>query len=247
MSGPVIAVLPARIGSSRFAGKVLAVYKDRPLIYHVWRQVCRCRTVDKVLIATDDHGIAAAATKFGAEVVKTSRLHRTGTDRVVEAMRGRKAAIVINVQADCFGLSCKAVDRVVAAMLEKPDLKYATLARPIKDDRDLFDPGVVKVITDRNGRALWFSRYPLPYLQKASDAPRWSQFRFQGHIGVYLFRRPQLDRFAEWPRTPLEKAESLEQLRILENGGVMQVFTSKAWTISIDTPEDMKKLAKVYR
>ena len=242
MSRPVLAVIPARMDSSRFVGKVLAVYRNRPLLYHVWRRVCRCRTVDRVLIATDSAKIDSAATGFGAEVVRTSKRPRTGSDRVAEAIRGRSASIVINIQADCFGLSPTALDRVVAAMTEDPTIKYATLARRIGSDQELFDPGVVKVIADREGRALWFSRFPLPYLQQAAVRPRSRQFRFKGHIGVYFFRRHALEDFAGWKRTPLEKAESLEQLRILENGGIMRVFNTSARTFSIDTPKDMEKI-----
>ncbi|MCD6249478.1 MAG: 3-deoxy-manno-octulosonate cytidylyltransferase [candidate division Zixibacteria bacterium] len=247
MSPRVVAIIPARMGSSRFAGKVLAVHEDRPLLYHVWRCVCRCRTVDRVMIATDSAKIATVATDFGAEVVRTSKRPRTGSDRVAEAIRKRSASIVINVQADCFGLPPKTIDRVVDAMTEDQTIKYATLARRIESDQDLFDPGVVKVVTDREGRALWFSRFPLPYLQQAAAGSRNSQFRFRGHIGVYFFRRRALEDFARWKQTLLEKAESLEQLRVLEHGGIMQVFNTSARTFSIDTPEDMKKIVKVYK
>ena len=247
MSGRVIAVIPARMGSSRFAGKVLAIHQDRPLLYHVWRRVGRCRTVSSVIIATDSAKIAAAATDFGAEVVRTSKRPRTGSDRVAEAVRGRSASIVVNVQADCFGLPPTALDRVITAMTEDRTIKYATLARRIGSDQELFDPGVVKVITDHGGRALWFSRFPLPYLQKAVSGPRSQQYKYRGHIGVYFFRRRALEEFAGWKQTSLEKAESLEQLRVLENGGTMQVFNTSARTFSIDTPEDMKKIAEVYR
>lgn len=247
MSPRVTAVIPARMGSSRFAGKVLAIHRDRPLLYHVWRRVCGCKTVSRTLIATDSAKIAAAADEFGAEVVTTSKRPRTGSDRVAEAMQGRSASIVINVQADCFGLPTAALDRVVTAMIQDSTIKYATLARRIGSDQELFDPGVVKVVTDSEGRALWFSRFPLPYLQNTVKGSRSGQFKYRGHIGVYFFRRPALEAFAKWKQTPLEKAESLEQLRILEHGGKMQVFNTSARTFSIDTPEDMKKIAKVYK
>lgn len=240
-----MAVIPARMGSSRFAGKVLAEHQGRPLLYHVWRQVSQCRRVNRVLIATDNAEITAAADSFGAEVVRTSNRPRTGSDRVAEAIRGRSASIVINVQADCFGLPSKALDRVVGAMTEDPTIKYATLARRIDSDQDLFDPGVVKVVTDHEDHALWFSRYPLPYLQNAVAGQRHRQFRFRSHIGVYFFRRRALENFAGWKQTPLEKAESLEQLRILEHGCAMKVFNTSARTFSIDTPKDMKKIVRI--
>lgn len=238
-----VAVIPARLGSSRFAGKVLYPYQGRPLIYYVWRQVRKASLVDRTLIATDSARIAAAAASFGAEVVRTSRRPRTGTDRVAEAMKGISAQIVLNVQADCFGLRPAALDRVIAAMTDDRSIRYATLSRCIRTDEELFDPGVVKVVCNREGRALWFSRFPLPYLQQAASGHRCRQFRFRAHIGVYFFRRRALEDFAGWKRTALEKAESLEQLRILENGGVVQVFGTTARTFSIDTPQDLKKIA----
>jgi len=238
----VVAVIPARMASTRFAGKVLHKHRGRPLLYYVWRQAAAARLVDRPLIATDSALIEKTARSFGAEVVRTSKKPRTGTDRVAEAVAGETAQIIINIQADCFGLRPALLDRVVRAMKADRSLHYATLARPIQDDRELFDPGLVKVAVGHDGRALWFSRFPLPYLQHADSRPRTSQFDYLAHIGVYFFRRPALDAFARWKRTPLEKAESLEQLRIIENGGTMKVFRTSARIISIDTPEDLKKI-----
>jgi len=240
----VVAVIPARMKSTRFAGKVLHEHRGRPLLYYVWRQAAAARLVDRLLIATDSASIEQAARSFGAEVVRTSKKPRTGTDRVAEAMAGETGQIIINIQADCFGLRPSLLDRVIRAMKADRSLPYATLARPIQDDRELFDPGLVKVAVGRDGRALWFSRFPLPYLQHADNRPRTSQFSYLAHIGVYFFRRAALEAFARWKRTPLEKAESLEQLRIIENGGTMKVFRTSARIISIDTPEDLKKMYK---
>ena len=239
----VAAVIPARLESTRFAGKVLYPFKGRPLLYHVWRQVTKAEEVGQVWIATDSGEIARAAESFGAEVIFTSRRPRTGTDRIAEAVADRSADIVINVQADCLGLKPTLVDRVVQEMTRDRSVQYATLARPIGNDRELFDPGVVKVVVDRNNQALWFSRFPLPYLQRPSSGPRSAQFSYLAHIGVYFFRRAALEAYAGWKQTRLEKAESLEQLRILENGGSIRVFRTTARTISIDKPEDLKKIS----
>jgi 3-deoxy-manno-octulosonate cytidylyltransferase (CMP-KDO synthetase) len=238
----VVAVIPARLESSRFPGKLLYPVKGRPLLYYGWRQVTKAKRVDRTIIATDSREIAEAATGFGAEVIRTSKRPRTGTDRVAEAMAGIPARIVINVQGDNVALSPAAVDRVIEAMTADRSCLYATLARPIKTDADLFDPSLSKVVVDADGHALWFSRFPLPFLQHSERGTRAGQFKFMGHIGVYFFRPKGLEQFAAWKRTPCEKAESLEQLRILENGGKMRVFRTTARTISVDTPADLKKI-----
>lgn len=240
----VVAVIPARLGSTRFPGKLLHPYKGHPLIYYVWKQVAKARLVDRVIIATDSREIESAAREFGADVVRTSTRPKTGTDRVAEALRSQSGDIVVNVQGDCFGLQPALLDRVVRTMLQKRDIKFATLARPIESDEELFNPSVVKVAVDRGGRALWFSRFPIPYIQKPSEGARSAQFGFLGHIGVYFFRRPALEAFARWKQSPFERAESLEQLRVLDNGGIIQVFKTRAATYSIDTPADLKKLRK---
>ena len=246
MSRRVVAVIPARLGSTRFPGKVLYPYRGQPLLYHFWKQIGESH-FDRLAIATDNPEIARVATDFGAEVILTSKKHRTGTDRVAEAVRKLGGDIVVNIQADNFGLRGAVVAGAVKKMLADPKMQFATLARTIKDDKQLFDPDVVKVITDREGRALWFSRYPLPYLQKVRKGRRSAQFKFLEHIGVYLFRRRALDQFARWKRGALEKAESLEQLRILENGGKMQVFLTSARTVGIDSPHDVRKIARIHK
>jgi len=247
MTRRVVAILPARLGSTRFAGKLLHPHLGKPLLYHVWNQVRSSRLIDRVAVATDSHLIAEAAESFGADVIMTSTSHHTGTDRVAEAAQKTGGQIVLNVQSDNYGLKPAVLDRVIKRMLSDRGLHYATLARPICDDSELFDPNLVKVVTDDRGVALWFSRYPLPFIQKPALDPRWRQYRFLGHIGVYFFRRTALEAFAAWPRSPLEKAESLEQLRVLANGGRMQVFRTAVRSVSVDSPQDLEKISKVDR
>jgi len=242
----VVAVIPARLDSSRFPGKVLYHYQGMPLLYHLWKQIGPSH-FDRLVIATDNREIAETASAFGAEVVMTSNRHRTGTDRVAEAVRELGGDIIVNIQADNFGLRGAVIAGVVTKMLADPKVRFATLARPIKDDDQLFNPDVVKVITAADRRALWFSRYPLPYLQKVHRGNRFSQFRFLEHLGVYFFRRGALEKFAGWKRGALEKAESLEQLRILENGERMQVYLTSAKTVSIDSPHDVNKIARIHK
>jgi 3-deoxy-D-manno-octulosonate cytidylyltransferase len=238
-----LAVIPARLGSTRFPRKVLYVWQGQPLLYHVWRRVERARTVDRVVIATDSREIELAALGFGAEVVRTSSWCQTGTDRVAEAHRKLGGDIVINIQADSFNLSPVVLDKVVAAMRKDRDIQFATIARPIRNDNELFDPNKVKVAVSADHNALWFSRFPIPYLQKAEEKPRWRQFHFLLHIGIYFFRATALRQYVRWPRTALEKAESLEQLRILEHGGRMRLFVMNMKSVTIDSPADLKRLA----
>ncbi|MBI5266108.1 MAG: 3-deoxy-manno-octulosonate cytidylyltransferase [candidate division Zixibacteria bacterium] len=238
-----LAVIPARLGSTRFPRKVLYPWQGQPLLYHVWRQVTRAKTVDRVVIATDSKEIEQAALGFGAEVVRTSAKCQTGTDRVAEAHRKLGGEIVINVQADSFNLSPAGLDKVVTAMKKDRGVQFATIARPITSDEELFDPNKVKVAVGSDGNALWFSRFPIPYIQKAEEKPRCRQFPFLLHIGIYFFRAAALGRYVGWPRTAMEKAESLEQLRILEHGGRIRLFVMNMKSVTIDSPADLTRLA----
>jgi 3-deoxy-manno-octulosonate cytidylyltransferase (CMP-KDO synthetase) len=247
MNPDVVAVIPARLQSSRFPGKALHPIQGRPLLYHVWKSACKCKTIDKVLIATDSSEIADAARAFGAEVFRSSRKPKTGSDRVAEVARNMPAKIYVNIQGDCFGISAKAIDKVVSFVSQNKNISIGTLAAPIKSDNDLFSPNLVKVVFDANGKTLWFSRFPIPYVQQASSIPRWRQSKFYGHIGVYVFRSKALKQFAIWKRTPCEVSESLEQLRVLEHGGAIHVCQTGEKPISIDSPEDAMKVGLMLR
>lgn len=242
MRGGVIAVIPARVKSRRFPGKVTYLHKGKPLLFYVWDQVRRARSIDRVIIASDSRELLQLADSFGAETALTGSRHKTGSDRLTEVMQSTAGKIFLNVQADNLGLSDSVLDRAVAWMKKHRDERYLTLARRIKSDEELFNPDRVKVVTSPDGYALWFSRYPLPYLQQVSAGSRAQQYKFLEHIGVYLFSRAGLKQFSQWKRGKLEKAESLEQLRILENGGRIRIMETTAQTITIDSPEDMKAL-----
>lgn len=246
MSTMVTAVVPARLESSRFPGKVIHGYRGRPLLMYLLDDLRGSRQIDRLVVATDSREVKAALTDYNVEVVMTSRRHRTGSDRVAEVMREIGGDIIVNIQGDNFGLKGRLLDRVISKMKRSRSIEYATLGRKLTDDDELFDPNVVKLVADKNDRVLWFSRYPLPYLQRAGRSSRVDQWPFIGHIGVYFFRRAALTRFASWKRTKLEKAESLEQLRILENGGQIHLFKTRLHTISVDTRSDLKKLDDLY-
>lgn len=240
----VVAVIPARMGSTRFPGKALHPFGGHPLLYYVWRQVSKAVSVDQVLVATDSPLIQSAAEEFGAEVVMTSRKHRTGTDRVAEAVEGITADVVINIQGDTFGLNPSLLDRVIGSMKTDRSISFATLARPISDPRERDNPNTVKLVVSAEKNALWFSRHPIPYVQQ-SKGKKGARLTHLAHVGVYFFRRKALKEFAGWPRTTSEKAESLEQLRILEHHRKVRVFVTRANTISIDTSSDLKKIKRL--
>jgi len=242
----VLAVIPARLGSSRFARKVLYEHEGKPLLYYVWRRVCRSKQVDRVVVATDSQQIATVVQSFGGEFVFTSKRHKTGSDRVAEAASKLGAGMVVNVQGDTVGLDPRQLDRLIGSARESKGKLQAdcfSLARPIASVSELTDTNVVKVVVGANGQARWFSRLPIPYLQHSSKQQTIQRHRFLAHIGIYLFSRKSLEQFASWKRTPCEKAESLEQLRILENNRTIRVLLTRKGITSIDRPEDLKKVS----
>ena len=246
MAPTVIAVIPARLNSKRFPSKVIYPYRGKPLLFYVYNEVRKARKIDRVVVATDSKQVQKAVAAFGGEAVLTSVRHRTGSDRVAEVMQKLGGDIFINVQADNFGLKAPVLDRTIERLASDSSIEFATLARRLDTDDELFDPHVVKVVVAGDGAALWFSRLPIPYLRKADNKNRVKQFPFLAHIGVYFFRSRGLAQFTQWKRSPLEKAESLEQLRILENSARMTVFKTAMRPVSVDTPQDLKKLKRVY-
>ena len=241
----VIAVIPARLNSKRFKGKVLYPFNEKPLLFYVWQPLMKAKEIDRVIIATDDKSIRKTAENFGAEVITTSKKHKTGTDRLAEIAKKIKGDIYINFQADNFGLKPKIIDKIITDFKNDKNAQCATLVKPITQDELLFDPNHVKVIFNKDNKALWFSRYPLPFLQNADNNQRTKQFQFYGHIGIYLFRKKVLTQFSKLNRTIYEKAESLEQLRLLENGIDIKIYKTKMKTVSIDCLEDLKKITKL--
>lgn len=237
-----LAVIPARWGATRLPGKALAEIAGRPMIEHVWRRVSLAQQIDEVWIATDDERIATAARRFGAHVAWTSAHHASGTDRVEEAVRSSDADVIVNVQGDEPQLDPAQVDQVVATLLEPrdgADVGVATLAFRLRSEEELADPSVVKVVTDRAGRALYFSRAPIPYDRANGGALAEGH---HGHVGIYAFQRAALVRFVSLARGPLEQLESLEQLRFLENGIAIGVGITSHRTIGVDTPRDLERV-----
>jgi 3-deoxy-manno-octulosonate cytidylyltransferase (CMP-KDO synthetase) len=230
-----VVVIPARYGSTRLPGKPLADLGGRPLIEHVWRRALEAKLPARVLIATDDERIRAAL-PAEAEVVMTRADHPSGSDRIAEVAAGLDCGILVNVQGDLPMLDPTLVDDLIALLRSDATLGLATVAVPIETAAELANPSVVKVVCDLGGRALYFSRATIPYDREKPGTPTGAM----RHVGIYAYRRETLLGFAAMAPTPLERTESLEQLRALENGIVIGVVRrAHGVPIEVDTPEDL--------
>jgi 3-deoxy-manno-octulosonate cytidylyltransferase (CMP-KDO synthetase) len=229
-----IGVIPARWASQRFPGKPLAPLLGRPMLRWVFEGARQAKRLQRVLVATDDARIAEAARGFGAEVALTRAEHPTGTDRIAEVARALDEEIVVNVQGDEPTIRGDVIDAVVAALEEDPDAPVATAVHGADPDA-LDDPNRVKAVLDRRGRALWFSRARIPLLRDAAHPPRYWQ-----HVGLYAYRRPFLLDLVRLAPTPCERAEALEQLRVLEHGFAIRAAVIEGWrSLAVDVPADM--------
>lgn len=229
----ITAIIPARFGSTRFPGKPLHLIAGQTLIERTWRRCVECPELARVLIATDDQRIVDAAHAFGAEAVMTSPHHPSGTDRLAEAAAHDPAAThFINVQGDEPLISPALIGELATRLAADPAMGMITAVHPIHDAAQLADPNIVKAVLDHTGRALYFSRSPLPYPR--SPQPGFGAYR---HMGLYGYSRAFLQQFVTWPPSPLELTESLEQLRALENGASIHCVITAHDSPGIDTPE----------
>ncbi len=233
-----VIVIPARYGAIRLPGKPLLDIAGKPLIQWVYEQALGSTLAGEVLIATDDDRIRAGCEAFGAHVKMTSPDCRSGTDRVHEALTGMDADVVVNLQGDEPQMRPDMIDTLIGAMQEQR-LEMATLCAYITDPHDYKSPHVVKVVRDVNGFALYFSRAPLPFIQKTISIP------FYKHIGIYAFSRRFLETFVGLPKGRLEEAESLEQLRALEAGYRIKTLLVEYEGIGIDTEADLEQARKI--
>jgi 3-deoxy-manno-octulosonate cytidylyltransferase (CMP-KDO synthetase) len=250
---PFRVVIPARYGATRLPGKPLIEIGGRPLIGWVWERACASAAAE-VLIATDDARIAEVCTGFGAEVVMTRADHRSGSERLAEVVERRgwdSEAIIVNLQGDEPGIAPSLIDQVARGLAEHADAGLSTLACGIEDAEALFDPHVVKVVTDSNGYALYFTRAPVPWPRDAFLRDRQhlpEGVPFLRHIGLYAYRAGFLARYVGWPAAPLEQAESLEQLRVLWQGE--RIHVSLAAMVpgpGVDTPDDVQRVTEWLR
>lgn len=237
MDARVVAIIPARFESTRLPGKPLADIDGKPMIQHVYERAARTPGVARVLVATDDPRIHRVVQDFGGEVVETRPTHRSGMERVAEVAAALDEPLIVNVQGDVPFVAPEMLEACVGPLRADATIPMATIAAPIEDEETLHNPNVVKVVTDRNGNALYFSRSPLPYRRSpTADGP----LAFK-HIGLYGYRREFLVRLAALEPTPLEQAESLEQLRALEWGFRIRVSAVPTASIEVDTPADLER------
>ena len=239
-------IIPARFASTRLPGKPLLQIGERPLIHWVWRSAVDSGAAS-VLVATDDERIRAAASKFGADCLMTSPRHVSGTDRIAEVARIKGFAaddIVVNLQGDEPMMPAAVVAGVAQALRDDAASEISTAIAPIQSLREFLDPNCVKALRDREGRALYFSRAPVPWPRDSIAAERPASFHGAWrHIGIYAYRVRSLLQFAAWPPTPLEMAEKLEQLRALEHGMPIRLVTlPQSPPAGIDTPEDLERV-----
>lgn len=234
------AVIPARMASTRFPGKPLADLTGKPMIVHVLEGVARCRSVRRILVATDDARIVDAVRAAGFEARMTDPAHPNGTSRVAEVARTLDEELIVNVQGDEPQIEPALVDRTVEALAARPDMPMATLVSPFAPGEDPANPNIVKCVTAIDGRALYFSRSLVPFDRDRAPgaaAPR-------KHVGLYAYRRAFLDVFVRLAPTPLERTESLEQLRALEHGHPILCAEGEAHFTGIDTPEQYAEFVR---
>jgi 3-deoxy-manno-octulosonate cytidylyltransferase (CMP-KDO synthetase) len=237
----VVAFIPARFASTRFPGKPLADIDGRPMIEHVYRRAAAASSVAQVIVATDDLRIATRVNEFGGRVRLTKATHQSGTDRLAELVAGMDVDIVVNVQGDEPLIDPRAIDQAVAPLLSDPSIQMTTLYKRITQPAELLDNNVVKVVVDRGGFAMYFSRAAIPH---ARD-PRGGWPPLYRHIGLYAYRRNTLLVLASLEPTPLERAESLEQLRALEHGIRIKAIETPYDSLSVDTPEDLEQVRRL--
>lgn len=238
----IICVIPARYASTRLPGKPLALIAGKPMIQHVYERACRARRPATVLVATDSRLVRDAVAAFGGQAVLTSPDHPTGTDRLAEVAQSRpEADLIINVQGDEPLLDPQVIDDLAGAFDHDPGLNMATLMTVMAEE-EYHNPGAVKVLTDLEGYALYFSRSLIPYPRVRHDG-----YAVYKHIGIYAYRRDFLLKYAKLPPTPHERAESLEQLRALEHGYRIKVLKTDFTSIGVDTPEDLEQVNRLLQ
>jgi 3-deoxy-manno-octulosonate cytidylyltransferase (CMP-KDO synthetase) len=218
------------------------------MLEHVFERTSQARYLSSVTIATDDERIAAAARRFGAPVRMTRADHLSGTDRVAEVASADTAELIVNIQGDEPLIDPAAIDAAILPLLHDDEILMGTLKKRIENPREIGDPNVVKVVTDRAGDAIYFSRSTIPYARSSGPLPdgRGPGVAHYKHIGLYVYRRDFLLGYSDLPVGPLEQAERLEQLRALENGYSIRVVETEYESLGVDTPEDLERVSKLF-
>ena len=243
----VTVIIPARYASTRFPGKPLADLCGKPMVQWVYERSALCEAVDKVIVATDDQRIANAVMAFGGDVVMTRADHATGTDRLAEVAEGLDAELIVNVQGDEPLIAPAMIQPAVAPLLADHSIPMGTLRTPLTSLDEFRNPNVVKVVTDRAGFALYFSRAPIPYPRDFADdlEQRWSELATAKHVGLYVYRRSFLLDYPKLAKTPLEEQECLEQLRALEAGMRIDAEIVRSLPLGVDTPDDLERARQI--
>lgn len=243
----VTVVIPARYASTRFPGKPLADLCGKPMIQWVYERSALCESVGRVIVATDDDRIARAVESFGGDVVMTRADHPTGTDRLAEVAAALEDELIVNVQGDEPLIDPAMIQAAVAPLLADSSIPMGTLKTPLTSLEEYRNPNVVKVVTDLQGFALYFSRAPIPCPRDFSDGleQRWHELATAKHIGLYVYRREFLLQYPHLQATPLETQECLEQLRALEHGYRIRVAETQLVGQGVDTPEDLERVKQL--
>lgn len=240
------AIIPARYASTRFPGKPLAILGGKPVIQRVYEQVCN--VLEEAYVATDDERIFKTVQRFGGKAVMTSPHHKSGTDRIQEAVvtTGCKADVIVNVQGDEPFIQPSQLKTVIS-LFDDPNTQIATLGKPFETMEAVDNPNSPKIICDLRGYAMYFSRSVIPFVRGKEHGEWLSHFPYLKHIGLYAYRREVLEAITRLPQSPLELAESLEQLRWLQNGYLIKVGLTDVETVGIDTPEDLKRAEAILK
>jgi 3-deoxy-manno-octulosonate cytidylyltransferase (CMP-KDO synthetase) len=250
MADNILGVIPARYASSRFPGKPLVMIDGKSMIMRVYEQTLKTTILDRVIVSTDDERIYNHVKECGGEVMMTSESHVSGTSRIGEVISNLSFLgecpyeVVVNIQGDEPFIDPSQIDLVVS-LFNNPEVQIGTLIKEIKEDEDLFNANVVKVVTDHSGKALYFSRSPIPYLRGVPQEKWLDQQEFFRHIGLYAYRSSVLKKILNLPAAPPESAESLEQLRWLYHGYSIYTAITDIETVGIDAPEDLLKLTNI--
>ncbi|HLN52861.1 MAG TPA: 3-deoxy-manno-octulosonate cytidylyltransferase [Lentimicrobium sp.] len=245
----VIGIIPARYGSTRFPGKPLVPINGITMIERVYKQASLCAKLSGVVVATDDNRIFEHVRSFGGRVLLTASSHRSGTDRIAEAIAKLEGHnewydVVVNIQGDEPFIQPAQIEKVID-IFEDPSAEIGTLVKVIEKGEDIFDQNVVKVVTDGHGKALYFSRSPIPFVRNSISDNWLSETKFYKHIGIYGYRTDALKEITALEPSPIENAESLEQLRWLYNGYSVFTRITDIETIGIDSPDDLSKLINI--
>jgi 3-deoxy-manno-octulosonate cytidylyltransferase (CMP-KDO synthetase) len=240
----VVAVIPARYGSTRLPGKPLVSLAGRLMIQHVYERAKQAQTVQRVIVATDDARIVEAVHGFGGEAAMTRADHRTGTERVAEVAAHEEGDVFVNVQGDEPLIDPLSIDTAVGALLEEPPAQIGTVATAVRHAGDIMDPNVVKTVLDFDGNALYFSRAPIPWVR---DTQSKVHVKYWKHLGLYVFQRDALLEYPTLPLGELERVEQLEQLRWLENGWKIRVAEVAHDALSVDVPEDVERVERLMK